>query len=157
MEVRGNRKLPASVFTFSGGIRSIPSSRRCHRCSSRSIPTNGMVGMLSVDVRAHRPTEQALKPLFQLFVLLFGVFEDWDVGIGILPYGEEILISRLCLCRVALQCIGAAKSQFCQGSKRAGRTEAAMVDDLLVFRRGLGAIAQTKIGLGTNGDRLIRA
>ena len=45
--------------------------------------------------------------LLQLRVLRLGVLQDGHVGVGVLPKGEEILISRLRFSYVALQDISA--------------------------------------------------
>jgi len=54
--------------------------------------------------------------LLKLCVLRLGLFEDWDVGIGILPKRQEILVSGLRFRAVAGQDVGAAQAQVCQSS-----------------------------------------
>jgi len=50
----------------------------------------------------HRPfSPRCLLPLSQLRVFGFGLLEDRDVRVGVLPQREEILISRAGLGRVA--------------------------------------------------------
>jgi hypothetical protein len=44
--------------------------------------------------------------LLQLRVLRLGLFQDGDVGVGVFPQGQEILVSSAGLAGVALQCIG---------------------------------------------------
>ena len=45
--------------------------------------------------------------LFQPGVLRLGLFEDRQVGIGVLPQREEVLVGGAALARVATQGIGA--------------------------------------------------
>jgi|SRR6516162_8583939 hypothetical protein len=45
--------------------------------------------------------------LLQLRILRFGLLQDGNVGVGLLPEGEEILISGFCFGDVALHGFGA--------------------------------------------------
>jgi hypothetical protein len=55
--------------------------------------------------------------LLQLRVFCLGFFQDWGLGVRILPEREEVLICSLCLCCVPLQGIGAPKLQKCESAK----------------------------------------
>jgi hypothetical protein len=59
-----------------------------------------------------RVVVNAGKPLLQLRVLRFGFCQDGDVGVGVFPKGEEILIGRLRFGSVALQNVGTGQAQM---------------------------------------------
>jgi hypothetical protein len=60
-------------------------------------------------VIAKTPDEAELvRATLQRRVLSLGLFQDGDVGVGVFPEGEEILIRRLSLGGVALHGVGAA-------------------------------------------------
>jgi hypothetical protein len=42
---------------------------------------------------------------FQVRVFCLGLFQDWDVGVGVFAEGEEIPVSGASFCGIALQCI----------------------------------------------------
>lgn len=46
-----------------------------------------------------------------LHVLGFGLFQNWDVGVGIFPVDQEILVGGVGLGGVTLQFIRAGKAQ----------------------------------------------
>jgi len=53
--------------------------------------------------------------LFQLRVLRLGCFENGDVGVGIFPEGEEVLVGYAALGLVALKRKGAGQAELGQG------------------------------------------
>jgi hypothetical protein len=55
--------------------------------------------------------------LLQLGVFGFCSDEDGDIGVGIFPEREEIVVGGASLRRVALQCIGAGKAEVRDGSR----------------------------------------
>ena len=68
-------------------------------CSGRSGADSGSL---------LRTRDSAHQPLLQLFVFGFGFFQDGDVGIGVFPQGEEVLIGSFRFGGVSLKRIGAA-------------------------------------------------
>ena len=52
------------------------------------------------------------RALFQLRVLDLGLLQDGDVGVGVLPECEEVLIGRAGLGSVSLQHIGAGEAEM---------------------------------------------
>ena len=52
----------------------------------------------------------------QFRVLRFGLLQDGDVGVGVFPEGEEILVVGFSLEGVALQNIGAGEAESREGS-----------------------------------------
>jgi hypothetical protein len=51
-----------------------------------------------------------LNESLQLRVLRLGLLQDGDVGVGVFPEGQEILVGSLGLGRVTLQDLGAGKT-----------------------------------------------
>jgi hypothetical protein len=59
----------------------------------------------------HNPHWPRDRLQLQPRVLCFGLFQDGDVGIGIFPERQEILVLGACFRGVALQGIGASQAQ----------------------------------------------
>jgi hypothetical protein len=62
------------------------------------------------------------RQLLQLGVLGLGFFQDRDVGVGVFPEGEEILIRRVSASRVVLRGKGAGEAELGQGPSDDSRT-----------------------------------
>ena len=67
----------------------------------------------------------------ELGVLGLGLLEDRDVGVGIFPEGEKILVGGVGFCGVTRESVGAAEFEMSQGADEAIADKAAMVEDLL--------------------------
>jgi len=78
----------------------------------------GMLGRIVAEGQS-----QCLAPergLLQVRALLLDFHQDGDVGGGILPEGEEVLIGAFCFGCVAVHCVGSAKLEMGErASKRA--------------------------------------
>jgi hypothetical protein len=95
-------------------LRSIPLERR-QDCMLRERDSPNPVSSLVLLFRS-----------LQLRVLGFGFFQDWDVGVGVFPEGEEIFVGGerpdaggigICALRASrLQGIGTSHSQMRQSS-----------------------------------------
>ena len=83
--------------------------------------------------------------LRQLCVFHFGLDEDGNVGVGIFPRGEEILISRASFGVIALQRIRPREIQLCQRQEYIQAVQPAVIQDFLELSGRLGAIAQLQI------------
>ena len=59
------------------------------------------------------------------------MLEDGDVGVGVFPEGEEILIGGAGFCGVAGESVGAGEFEMSQGADEAIGDKAAMVEDFL--------------------------
>jgi len=87
------------------------------------------------------------KPLLQLRILRFGFFQDGDVGVGVFPEGEEILVSGerpdaggigiRSLRGSRLQGVRPSHAQMRQRSRPAVPDNTAVVDDLLKLGDGI--------------------
>jgi hypothetical protein len=78
--------------------------------------------------------------LLELGVFGFGLLEDGDVGVGILPEGEEVPIGGAGFRSVASQFKGTAQAETRQSTYRVIHDDAAMVSDFLEFRGGFAAL-----------------
>src|ERR1700693_2772134 len=94
-------------------------------------------------------TELSKKSL-KLGVFGFGGDEDGDVGVGVLPLGEEILICRLGLGGVGLHHIGASEAEMGQCANGFIQNNPAMVEDFLELGSGLGALMLGEIGFAAH-------
>ena len=90
--------------------------------------------------------------LLQFGVFGLGLFQDWHIGVGIFPGRKEVLVGRLGFGFIALQRIGPSRSQPGQRIELAGRINAAMIQNLLIFGRCFRAIPQTQISVTTNDE-----
>jgi hypothetical protein len=78
------------------------------------------------------------------------LFQDGDVGVGVFPKREEILIGRFCLGGVALQGVGVGKSTVSQSSDRFVAHNAAMVEDFLELGGGFAALMSGQVGVSAD-------
>jgi len=62
-------------------------------------------------------------------VLGLGLLEDGDVGVGIFPEGQEILVSGAALASVPCQAIGAGQTEMRQGTDGLVRNHTGVVDN----------------------------
>jgi hypothetical protein len=90
--------------------------------------------------------------LLQLRVFGFGLLEDEDVGVGVFPEREEILISRLGLRAVALHGIGSADLKMGECSDGFVDYNSAMVENFLELGDDFAALVRGKIGFSAHVD-----
>jgi len=76
-----------------------------------------------------------LPPLLKPYVLRLGLPIHRGVGVSVLPETEKVLVGGTSLSLVAFQKISARQPQVCQRSQREIQHDAAMIDNLLEFRR----------------------
>src|SRR2546427_4496513 len=67
----------------------------------------------------------------QLRVLRFCFLQDGDVGVGVFPEGEEVLVSGAGLGGVTGEGIGACEAEMGECAQREVQDDAAMVEELL--------------------------
>jgi len=75
--------------------------------------------------------------LLDLRVLRFGLFQDRDVRIGVLPEGKEVLVRCTSLSHVPLHRVGPGQTELRQFPPGCQRPNAAMVQHGLEFSSGL--------------------
>src|SRR5713101_1513234 len=94
--------------------------------------------------------------LLQLRVLCFGLLKDGDVGIGVFPDGEEILVCTLRFGGVALNSIGTGEAEMRERGERRIGNYRVMVDELVEIRPQLpcpGTVPDTPV-LEHKADKL---
>src|SRR5437867_6434299 len=99
-----------------------------------------MVGLLTMSVNgksAGRTFVAGTTLLLQLRVLRLGLLKGADVGIGLVPEREEILIAAFCFVCLAIHCIRSGKLQMSQRTQWKVHCKARMAENLLELRRRL--------------------
>ncbi len=86
----------------------------------------------------------------ELCVFRFGLLKDGNVGIGVLPECEEILIRSAALGGVALQRIGTCELEMGQRADGFIQNNATMVEDSLKLSRRFAAPMCGKIGFSSH-------
>jgi hypothetical protein len=90
----------------------------------------------------------------QLRVLRLGFLQDGDVGVGVFPEGEEVLIGGAGLGGVTLQVVSAGKAESGEGIEWRIREHGAMVEHFLKFSGGCAALSELKVGLSAHIGRV---
>ncbi len=90
--------------------------------------------------------------LLQFFGFGFGFAEDGDVGVGILPEGEEILIGGAGLGGIAGEGFGASDTNVRESAGRTILHEPAVIDNFLKFRGGGASLLAGQIRFPTGED-----
>ncbi len=88
----------------------------------------------------------------QLRVLCLGLLQDRNVGVGVLPEGEEILICRLGFGRVALYGIRSTQLKMSQCADGIPDHNPGVIQNFLKLPRGFCALARGQIRLATRID-----
>jgi hypothetical protein len=94
--------------------------------------------------------------LLEFRVFGFGLLEDGDVGVGVFPEAEEILVRGAGFLRVAGKRVGAGQAQARESADGFVENCARMVDDLLELSRGGAALPQLQISLTANVGGIAR-
>src|ERR1017187_844373 len=89
-------------------------------------------------------------------VFRFSLDEDRDVGVGVFPEAEEILVGGLCLGLIARHSERSAQLQVRQRADGIADYNAAVIENFLEFRGGFGALVCGQIGLAAQIDRIER-
>src|SRR5579863_10733991 len=82
------------------------------------------------------------RRLLELGVLGLGLDQHGNVGVGVFPRGQEVLVGGSSLRLVALKRVGASQTQAGERIERIDRVDAAVVEDLLVLSRRLDAVSR---------------
>src|SRR5208283_5517580 len=94
------------------------------------------------------------SPSPQLHVLRLGLLQDRDVGVGVFPQGEKVLVGSFRLGSVALQGVGATKAKMCQRTDGFVHHDSTMVEDFLKLGGGFATLMHGQIGLTAYEDRI---
>src|SRR5438552_238370 len=98
-----------------------------------------------------------LAILLQLRVLCLGLLQDEDVGVGVFPEREEVLVCVLCFGCVAVHCVGSSKLKMRERAQREVHHETRTVENLLELSRGVVAPMKQQVRLATQIDRIHRS
>jgi hypothetical protein len=92
------------------------------------------------------------KQSLQLRVLRIGLFQDRNVGVGVFPEGEEVLIGGFCFGGVALHGIRSTQLEMSQYADGIPDHYSEMIQNFLKFPGGLSALARGQVRLATRID-----
>jgi hypothetical protein len=92
--------------------------------------------------------------LLHLLVLGFGFLQDGDVGIGVFPEGEEVLIGGTALGSVALESVGTGETEMRECPQREIQDDTAMIEEFLELGSGCGAVVGHELGLAAQVHRV---
>ena len=92
--------------------------------------------------------------LFQPGVLRFCCYKNWNVGVGVFPEREKILIGRFGFGALALQNIGARQSKMSECTPSAVLYSTAVTQDFLELRSCGGALTIGQICIAANVNRI---
>ena len=85
--------------------------------------------------------------LLQLRIFSLGLLQDGDVGVGILPEREELVVSGLRLCTVRLQSESPGTTNERESVQRIICHQGAMVDKFLKLRGGFCTVLKKQVRL----------
>jgi hypothetical protein len=77
-----------------------------------------------------------------------GTGRDWDIGVGVFPGAEEVLVGRFGLHHVTLKRVGAAKAEMRKIVGDVARIDATVGENFLIFGSGFHTILQLQVGFG---------
>src|SRR5437588_12145817 len=98
--------------------------------------------------------QSAVRHLLQLRVLRLGFFQDGDVGVGVFPKGEEVLVGRFCLRSVASHGVCTSKTEMGECSQREVDNDASVIEKLLELGGCGSTVMGCQICLAANVSRI---
>ena len=100
-----------------------------------------------------------VPPLLQLRVLCLGFLEEWDLGVGVFPEGEEILVGGAGGGDVSLEDASARQTEMGKGGSHCVARHCSVIENVLEFPSSVGAISDPQIGQasGVNGRQSPRS
>ena len=140
----------------------LPGSEVLQRAEDRPLfPARPALGMTQTEAPSgfRRRNSSGIFPtplaeLRQLGVFRFGLLEDRDVGVGVFPEGEEILVGSLCLGLFSRHSERSAELQARHCTYGIADNDPAVIKNFLEFRGGFGALAPGQIGRAAHIDRI---
>src|SRR5580704_14043463 len=100
------------------------------------------------------PSRRPASCSAQVLVFRLGLPQNWDIRIGILPEGKEVLIGSLSLSVISRQCEGSAGLKARRCANRITNDDPGMIENLLELRRGFGTPVRRQIGLPPDVHRI---
>src|ERR1700730_898607 len=120
----GSPKTPENVST-DFGMNGGTSLHTRKGQASRSAKHNGRDGppLSVIPVPNNKETSAPAEPdSLQLRILRFGFLQDGDVGVGVFPEGEEVLIGGFSFGGMAGDSLGRSEAEMSQRTERPGRS-----------------------------------
>src|SRR5271170_86198 len=117
-----------------------PKTRECHRNGS----ANNYSSVTEVSEFAF------CRALVQLGLLGFGLTQNGDVGVGISPQGEEVLICGAGFVLIARERLSTPQLQMRKCCNGLIQSNARVIEYLLEFRDRRGPIVRGQVRLSTN-------
>ena len=93
------------------------------------------------------------KRLLQFRVLRLGFFQDGNVGVGVFPESEEVLVCGARFRGITLQCVGTRQAKAGQGSKRRVAHETTVCNEFTELGGGCASIVLKKVCLSSGVAR----
>src|SRR5438552_78598 len=105
-----------------------------------------MLGVKVVQVNAKQSCSGSRASL-QLRVLRLGLLQDGDVGIGVFPLAEKILVRALRFGGVACHRVGTSESDMRECPQREIQDDTTMIEEFLELGSGCRAVVCHEMGL----------
>src|SRR5262245_19413512 len=96
---------------------------------------------------------QRVERLLQLRVLCLGFFQDGDVGVGVFPEGEEILVSLASFGLVPQSCVGVSLAEAGERNHRIGGSPGMKIADALEIPERLLSLSRAQISGSAGVER----
>src|SRR5215471_3622949 len=90
----------------------------------------------------------------QPVVFCFGLLEDGNISVGILPRCQETQVGRPCFGSISRQCESLPQSPLSYSARRVGKDQARVLEDFPEFRGGFRPALRRKIGLAAHIRRV---
>jgi hypothetical protein len=87
----------------------------------------------------------------------FSFLQDGDVGVGVFPEREKVLVSSLCFGGVACHRVGAAELEMCQCSRHKVHYDASVIQQLLELGGCGRAVVSQQVRLAAQVSRVERS
>src|SRR5580700_5294614 len=97
---------------------------------------------------------QSSNTLLQPCALRLRFFQDGNLGIGVLPKSEEVLVVLASLGDVTLHCISAGHAEMRKHAERVSNHDSAVIHNVLKFPGGFGTLAGGQVCLAAHIDRI---
>src|SRR5437868_446461 len=110
------------------------------------------VAAIHVDRKRRKPLEEYEQDSVELRVFDFGLFQDADIGVGVFPEREKILICSASLGGLTLQDISAGKAEVRERSDGLVQHNSAVVENFLKLRRSFAALMSSEVRFATHKD-----
>ena len=116
-------------------------------------PRASMLGRLARGSQRNRHARDQ-QPLLQLGVFSFRFFEDGNIGVGVLPEGEEVLIGAAAFRRITGHRVRARQTEMGQRAGKKIPHDAAVVEHFLKLGSRLAAFVLLQVGLAAKISRI---